>query len=244
MRALVSFLPRQRYPLLKRDIAGFVVLTVCATGCAQRMDDLDEKMAELEKRTASLEVKTGAPVGSDRELLQGQKLADVRTQVGSLRNDLTVLAGKIESLEFENKRLTTKTEALSEDIRQIQQQVKGLNTSPSSGAADNSPQADYDRGLKMHQDGDFKGAEKAFENFLSKNARHPLADNALYWLGEGAMNQKLYKQAVAYFQDLIDRFPKSDKKCEAMAKQITALKELGMEKESKAFAKARAADCK
>ncbi len=220
-----------------------LVFFVGLTGCAQRFDDLDNQMAELEKRTASLEVKTGSPVGSDRELLQGQRLADVRTQVGSLRNDLTVLSGKVESLEFENKRLTTKTEALSEDIRTLQRQTKTLaSTSTTEEAA--GPQSEYDRGLKAHQDGDFKSAERAFANFASKNPKHPLADNALFWLGDGFMAQKLYKQAVAHFQDLIDRYPRSDKKCDAMAKQIAALKELGLQKEAAAFAKLRNSECK
>ena len=231
----------------------FVVYSIFFTllaGCAQRFDEVDEKLDAIEKRTGALEVKTGSAVGSDRDLLQGQKLADVRTQVGSIRNDMTVLAGKIEALEFENKRLTTKTEALSEDLRELQQQIKDnsaaptTSTSPQAVVAPGVPQADYDKALKAHQDGDFAAAEKLFKSFAAKNPRHPLADNALYWMGEGYMEQKLYKQAVAHFQDLIDRYPKSDKKCEAMGKQIQALKELGMEKESKAFAKMRESECK
>ncbi len=221
---------------------SLVSTTIVVSGCAQRLDNVEDKLADLDKRASALEVKTGSPVGSDRELLQGQKLADVRSQVASLRNELTVLAGKVESLEYETKRLTTKTEAIDQDMAQLQRgSVKKDEPQPATAEA---PQSDYDKALKAHQDGDFQKSEKFFAAFVAKNPKHPLADNALFWIGDGYMSQKMFKQAIAKFQDLIDRFPKSDKKCDAMTKQIQAFKELGMQKESATFLKLRDAECK
>lgn len=226
----------------------FCILGLALVGCAQRLDEIDERVVDLEKRAAALEVKTGSPIGSDRELLQGQKLADVRSQVAALRNELTVMIGRVEALEFESKRLNTRTDAIDQDLGELSRSLKKptSNTTPEGGVASPAePEpSDYDKALKLHQDGEFQKAEKMFLSFVSKNPRNPLSDNALFWVGDGFMNQKMYKQAIASFQDLIDRYPKSDKKCDAISKQIQALKELGMQKEAGLFAKMQQAECK
>ena len=230
----------------------FILSGALLTGCAQRLDDVDEKITDLQKRTANLEVKGGgSSVGSgDRDILEGQKIADVRSQLATIKNEVTVLAGKIEALEYDNKRLSTRLEASLQDneqkIRELSKQraaapVVGTG-SPDAGGKEGD--SEYDRGLKAHQDGDFAQAEKLFLDYIKKNPKSSLTDNAIFWVGDGYLAQKQYKKAIAKFQDLIDRFPKSDKKCEAMGNQIIAFKELGMDKEAKVFTQVKESECK
>lgn len=222
-------------------LAAPLVLGILTTSCASRLDDVDDKVSDLQKRTALLEQKSGMPIGSDRELLDGQKLADVRTQVMALRNEVTVLTGKVESAEFESRNLASQVKDLQGRLdakdREMKTQVQA------SAGAETGMDAEYNAALKAYQDGDFEKAEGLFQAFLSRYPKSSLADNALFWLGEGAMAKKMCKTAVTRFQDLIDRFPKSDMKCEAMKNQISCLKELGMEKEAAAFSKIRGAEC-
>src|SRR4051812_1006950 len=84
------------------------------SGCAARLDEYDERLESLQKRTATLEAKGGMPVGSDRELLEGQKIADVRSQVAAMRNELTVMSGKVEALEHDNKNLNQRVDSLQQ----------------------------------------------------------------------------------------------------------------------------------
>lgn len=212
--------------------------------CSQRLDEMDDKISDLQNRARVLEAKTGAPVGTDRELLEGQKLADVRSQLSSLRNEMTVLAGKIEALEYESKRLSNRTESISDDLNsQIRNLQKKANIE-ASPVSSNAEDGVFEAALKAHQDGKYEEAEKGFDEFLKKNPKHSLAPRAIFWIADGYMNQKMYKKAIAKFQDLIDRFPKSDKRCEAMTKQIQAFKELKMDKEAKVFTQVKDAECK
>jgi TolA-binding protein len=219
-------------------IAG---LSFVATGCAQRIEELDEKIADIQQRTSLLEAKTGGPVGNDRELLEGQKLADVRSQLSTLRNDATVLSGKIEALEFENKRLSARTDQIVADL-EAKSRVRKSEPAPEPAA--NAPDSDYEAGLKAHQDGDFPKAEKHFEAFISKHPKAPLADHALYWIADGYMAQKMYKKAISKFQDLVEHYPKSQKRCDAIGRQILGFKALNMQKEANVFTQLRDSECK
>jgi TolA-binding protein len=222
------------------------VFALLCTGCAQRMEEFDEKITDIQRRTALLEAKTGSPVGNDRELLEGQKLADVRSQLSTLRNDVTVLSGKIEALEFENKRLSSRTDQMAQELQQKLKESKAkVAAEPSSDSPPLSgADAEFEAAIKTHQDGDFAKAEKQFETFIAKHPKSPFVDQALYWMADGYMSQKTYKKAIAKFQDLIDRFPKSTKRCDAMAKQIQAFKALGMQKEAGVFTQVRESECK
>ncbi len=217
------------------------------TGCAQRFDDLEEKLDTVHKRTVALEAKTGAPLASDRELLAGQKLADIRSQVAAMRNDITVLNGRAEALEFENKNLNARIDQLQQEIKQSkapkEEKAKDSEKTSESAPAASDPETEYTKALHAHQDGDYAKAEQLFNAFLKKYPKNSLAPSALYWMGDGYVQQKAYKKAITKFQDLIERFPKSDKRCDAMNQQILALTELGMKKEAKAFAQVQKSEC-
>lgn len=221
-------------------------LLVANSACATRLDDADDKISDLQKRTALLEQKSGMPIGSDRELLDGQRLADMRTQVAALRNEMTVMTGKIESLEFENKNLSGQVKELQSRVDAQAREAKNQAKQPTAAGDDDELKgaaAEYNQALRTYQDGDFEKAEKLFAAFVAKHPRNDLADNALFWLGEGYMAKKMPKNAITKFQDLIERFPKSDMRCEAMKNQISCLKQLGMEKEAAAFLKVRNSEC-
>ena len=80
--------------------------------------------------------------------------------------------------------------------------------------------------------------------FLLKYPTSSLSDNALFWLAEGFYTQKKYNTAVVKFQDLVEKFPKSDKRCDAMKRQVQCLTALDMKREAEAFKKVRSAECK
>lgn len=212
-------------------------------GCAQRLDEFDERIEDVRARMALLESKNGMPIGSDRELLESQKLADVRSQVATMRNDITVLNGRVESLEFENKNLVSRMNELQEEAAKHSKDAAQLHETVVSASQSSDVEGDYNLALRAHQDGNFEKAEKLFDSFLIKYPKHSLSDRALFWMGEGYMARKQYKKAISKFQDLIDSFSKSSKRCEARDRQIAAFTQLGMTKEAGDFSEARSAEC-
>lgn len=224
-------------------------LTLTLAGCAQRLDDVEERMEAMQKRIAQIESKAGLPIGSDKELLDSQRLADTRSQVGALRNEVTVLSGRVEAAEFEMKGLNQRVNALQTQLER--KSIEAESTPAPAPVAQDGPTKTaseeellYTSALKAHQEGDFEGAQKMFENFLSKFRSSSYRDNALFWLGEGFMAREMYRRAITRYQDLIENYPKSDKKCDALSRQIIALKELKMDKEAKAFEDFRKKECK
>lgn len=64
----------------------------------------------------------------------------------------------------------------------------------------------YKQGVKLYQEKDYKGAEAAFRQVIS---RHPSNDAVRLLLGDVLMQQDKLEEAIAQFKDLIDRAPKN-----------------------------------
>lgn len=216
-------------------------------GCAQRVDELEQRVSDLDERARVLENRSGVPVGSDRELLEGRRLADVRTQMATMKNDVTVLSGKVEALEFELKTAKDRIEQLSRDSEMAQRNLQSQqHSAPTSTSAPIAATGDdkYRQALALHQTGDFSQSRARFEEFLKESPRSPLADNAIFWIGESYMIEKDYKKALVRFDDLIAKFPDSDKRCDARDRQVEALKSLGMTEQAKVFGDLRTEECR
>jgi len=64
----------------------------------------------------------------------------------------------------------------------------------------------YEKGIKLYKEKDYKAAETAFRNVLS---RHPSNDMVGLLLGEVLTQQDKLEDAIAQWQQLIDRAPKN-----------------------------------
>ncbi len=95
------------------------------------------------------------------------------------------------------------------------------------GAKDKRAKKLYEQGYGAFQKGDHLAARKKFELLLEHYYEHDLADNALYWLGETAYGRGEWLQALAWFQDLILRYPGGNKLPDAMLKSALCYARLG-----------------
>lgn len=92
----------------------------------------------------------------------------------------------------------------------------------------------YNQAVKFYQEKDYKGAELAFQNVLS---RHPSNDVARLLLGESLMQLGKLEDATSQFQALINRAPKN---ADAQLRLGTALmKQEKLEDAIAAFTKAK-----
>lgn len=94
------------------------------------------------------------------------------------------------------------------------------------------PQAVYDSAYAAAQAGDYATAESGFQDFLAKNAGHPLAGNAQYWLGDIAYSKKDFGTAAATFLDGYKKFPKHTKAPDMIYKAGSSFGHLGKKKEA------------
>ncbi|MEO6486818.1 MAG: tol-pal system protein YbgF, partial [Thermoanaerobaculia bacterium] len=69
----------------------------------------------------------------------------------------------------------------------------------------------YNAAYRDYQRGNFDLAIAGFQEYLRDNASSDLADNAAYWIGESLFSQKKYREAIAQFDDVVNRYSRSDK---------------------------------
>ncbi len=135
-----------------------------------------------------------------------------------LQQQITMLTGQIEQLQYRNHQLQQQLEKMQADYEyRLDQMEKGRggggprpaapqaaaapppSAAPGGGAA-GGDQAYHDA-MKKLQDGDNAGAERGFKAFLQSNPKHTLAGNAQYWLGESYYARKDYQNAMTAFAE-------------------------------------------
>jgi TolA-binding protein len=216
-----------------------LILSFLSVSCAQRLDEIERRMDSLDERNRALESASGLTVNSDREVLEGRRVADLRSQVTTLRNEVTVLKGQMENMEFTNR-------SLEERLNRLETRPDPTRDNRPAGMTRESGSRSeevYREAMRAHQRGQFDQSRALFLKFLEEFPQDPLADNALFWVAESHRSQNQQREALLRYQDLIEKYPQSDKRCQAMAHQIEALTALGMTSEASAFTEVKNAEC-
>lgn len=209
----------------------------CATVAEQR---------KLRYEVAKLKVAQASGEGAD--------VADLRTEMDSLRESMAKLSGRMDVIQHQAQ------EAL-EEAKAARQQAASLaaaNGPPRGSAPGQAPGAsspggasvgspagaspqteaatppaptqelkDYRSAYDAWTHGDAKACIDRFSQFLQTYPASDLADDAAYWLADCYFKQGDYKTAILRFDDVVSRYPKSDKAPDALYRQGEALLKLG-----------------
>jgi tol-pal system protein YbgF len=89
-----------------------------------------------------------------------------------------------------------------------------------------SPQEVYNTSYTDYLKGNFELAIDGFKMYRESFPDSPLADNALYWIGECHYSLGKFPEAIEDFNDLILNYPQSDKIAASYLKKGLALAEL------------------
>jgi tol-pal system protein YbgF len=89
---------------------------------------------------------------------------------------------------------------------------------PAAPVGPDPAKAAYEQHLARLQAGDHDAAVRGFQGFLEELPDHDLADNAQYWLGESLYDRKLYRDALAAFGVVVERYPRGNKVPDALLK--------------------------
>lgn len=161
----------------------------------------------------------------------------VEDRFNQLQQQITMLTGQIEQLQYRNQQLQQQLEKMQADYEyRLDQMEKGRGgAGPRPGGAQAAAPAPstvppstvpppaappttggnadqmYHDAMKKLQDGDNAGAERGFKTFLQSNPKHALAGNAQYWLGESYYAGRDYQNAMTAFAEGYKNYKTSPK---------------------------------
>ncbi len=100
-----------------------------------------------------------------------------------------------------------------------------------------SPQEAYSVAYNDYLKGNYDLAVESFKLYRQQFPESPLADNALYWIGECRYSQRKFEEAIDAFDELILTYPQGDKAAAAYLKKGLSFIELGRKPEALAALK-------
>ncbi len=115
-----------------------------------------------------------------------------------------------------------------------QPEEKAVETPPPPPPSNISPQEAYAMAYNDYLQGNFDLAVESFRLYKQQFPASPLADNALYWIGECHYSLRRFQEAIDTFDELILTYPNGDKVAAAYLKKGMSFEEL--EKNDEALA--------
>ena len=191
-------------------------------------DPTEVKLAELDRRLAALE-----------RILAGGSLIELTVQVDDLQRQSAELRGRTETLEHESAGTTSRQRDLYVDlddrIRALEQGMQARMAAPAPTAAPASQlpvpggtdRQNYEAAFELLKQQRYQAAGEAFGQFLDNFPNSQLADNAQYWLAESYYVTDQFEDALAQFQSVLSRYPRSRKLPDALLKIGYSNYELG-----------------
>ncbi len=221
-------------------VRGGAVLALCGVFTAHAQAPLpDRRSADPPVISGAPVVAPAAPTGTvsskprsaaQESLLDViQQLEQVQTELRQLRDAVEVQGHDLNQLKARNRDLT---EDLDRRLRVLEQRAgaEAPNTTPDTvpnKSVTPEQQKEYDAAFELMKLGNYERSVKAFREFNAKHPDNALADNAQYWVAEGAYVQRHYKQALDEFNKVLNGYPQSQKLPDALLKVGYAHYELG-----------------
>jgi tol-pal system protein YbgF len=231
---------------MNRWIKHILLLALLATvsGCIPtqrelRMErDLDEMKKRLAKTELSLASQGKSLAGELEQRLDvlSRTQADLQVNVDTLKVDIQSFNGRFEDQSRDCDELRSDMGLMRDDLglklTSLEDRFLKLEenraTAAAPSAVQTTPENLYETALeKIQKTGDHSGARNNLQLFLQNNPQHPLAVNALYWIGEAYYGEKSYENAILQFQEVIQKHPTHPKAAAAMLKQGLSFQALG-----------------
>jgi tol-pal system protein YbgF len=214
---------------------GASLVLLALAGCASTPPDEDPvqiKLKDLDTRLARIE-----------RVVANQSLLDLANQGESLRSDLRAMHNDVDQLTNTLEASRKQQRDLYADLDRRMKAVELRGTAGSGaapgdaggalavggtggaalagGAGDtqgSDDKAAYQVAFGLLKDGQYDRAIAAFQKFLVTFPNSQLADNGQYWLGEAYYVNRSFPEAQAAFQRVVDKYPQSRKRPDALLK--------------------------
>jgi tol-pal system protein YbgF len=208
------------------------------TDVQQSLATVSKSQADVAKRLAALEAKTG---GDDT--VKRAEIADLKAQLDTVVRQTTATEDKVNQVNARVDRLSQDVQAARDAARRAAPVpvggggvdaaaaagavgaaaavTPGAGPAPTGGAGP-SPSSLYASAYADFSKGNYALAIQGFEEYAQNYADTELADNAMYWIGECNFSQGSFKSAIDAFDAMLERYPKSDKAAAANLKKALA----------------------
>jgi len=185
-------------------------------------DPMLARVNELEHRLESIE-----------RIVDNQSLLQLSQQVSALERRADQLQGRSEELQYESEDTAERQRLLYADLdARIQELEKSLQARGSGASVleggtlspgqlpvpGGSDRDNYQAAFELLKEERYDMAASSFKEFLVAFPDSELVDNAQYWLAESYYASDDFEQALADFQVVIDKYPRSSKVPDALLK--------------------------
>ncbi|MEJ6476954.1 tol-pal system protein YbgF [Pseudoalteromonas piscicida] len=194
---------------------------------ASSSQTLEERISQLESMMRT------------RNLLQ----AELQQQLNLLQEEVSQVRGVTEEQSYKLEKVLQRQRELYQEIEnrvsQAYDQSKSTpataDVTPEQAFSSNlSENEAYDRTVNMiMKDKRYDAAIPEFQNFLQQYPNSVYVPNAHYWLGQLFLIKSDDAKAKSHFATVVDNFPESNKRPEAMLKLGTIMHKQGQAAEAK-----------
>ena len=216
-----------------------LLLALAASGCVSTSDieSIQSQLADLQRQVLQVQTQGSSKeeIGALQATVSQQTQALLKSEA-DMQLDLQSVSGQIEQLQAKLEDTNYRLEQLSLQIAATNQALQSQPSQPGPTAAPDAPPPPVAAGdpqtLYQSAYGDYlrKNYDLAIAGFQAYLEAYPeteLADNAAYWIGESLYGQGKFEAAIRQFDDLVARFPRSDKTASAGLKKAFAYLERG-----------------
>ncbi len=190
------------------------------TGYETRLSTLEDSMRSLNGRLEQLEF-------SIRRLDQSMQRLQQDTDARLAKLEATPPPQQQSSAPSQTTQPSVQTaeDGTLGDLRMQNGKVVGGAVNPKSPPLPETPpdygltpQEQYDEAFGLLRQADYDGAEKSFKNFIDKNPKDKLLDNAKYWYAETLYVRAKFDEAAVAFGDAWQQNPQGNKAPDSLLK--------------------------
>lgn len=109
----------------------------------------------------------------------------------------------------------------------------GQTAAPAAQVDSQAERVAYEQAFNLLKEGRYDLAVAAFKTFVQTYPTGNYADNAQYWLGEANYVQRRFEDALSEFQKVVNNFPNSPKRSDALLKMGYTYQELGDQEQAR-----------
>lgn len=229
------------------------VILFLMSGCALQRDiiTLEDRIFSLERYKREQQDMRATSDKNQQETQKGlrSKYADLKLSVNQIREDMNMLNGKFEEVDYYLNNQKGVERDLAGGLQEIKDTISSMTDrlvrleqymgfEPSENfktPGDLKPAGDkkfterelYDLAKQALDKGKTDAAREGFQTFLKKYPKSKNADNAQFWIGEIFYREKWYEKAILEYQKVIENYPKGNKVPAAYLKQGFSFQNLG-----------------
>jgi len=188
---------------------------------------LNTSIGVLQKTMQDLQANTGAQLSTMVTQVQGvtDNVSETQTRLSKISSQLVDMQNTLQTLD-------AKVTQLGQPAPSTANPAPGGNNPTAPGGSPPptpppSPQVLYDSARQDFSTGKYDLAHQEFEDYLKYFPGTELASNAVFYLGEISLNQHRYDEAISFFSEVIDKYPKSFKMTAALYERGLTYLQLG-----------------